>query len=87
MALDPKLLEILVDPVDKSALEVVQLPPAIAASLVEKYREQFGDEDPEVTIGLASAGGRVYPVVSDIPVMLVDHALDRSEVQAASSGE
>jgi uncharacterized protein YbaR (Trm112 family) len=87
MALDPKLLEILVDPVDKSALEVIDLPPAIAAKLVEKYREQFGEEEPEVSVGLASTGGRVYPVVSDIPVMLADHALDRSEVQAASTGE
>lgn len=87
MALDPKLLEILVDPVDKSELEVIQLPPSVASSLVEKYRDQFGDEEPEVSIGLASAGGRVYPVVSDIPVMLADHALDRAEVQAASAAE
>lgn len=82
MALDPKLLEILVCPVDKTPLEVVELPEAVCARLVEKYRSQFGDEVPEVSIGLASAAGRVYPVVSDIPVMLVDEALSLEEVEA-----
>ncbi len=80
MAIDPKLLEILVCPVDKTPLEVVDLPGGIRARLVEKYREQFKDEDPVVEIGLASPAGRVYPVVSGIPVMLVDEALSRAEI-------
>ncbi len=80
MAIDPKLLEILVCPVDKTPLEVVELPGEICARLVEKYREQFKDEDPVVEIGLASPAGRVYPVVSGIPVMLVDEALSRAEI-------
>ena len=80
MAVDPKLLEILVCPVDKTPLEVIPLPPAVCARLVEKYRDQFKDEEPVVEVGLASAAGRVYPVVSDIPVMLVDEALSLDEV-------
>ena len=80
MAIDPKLLEILVCPVDKTPLEVVELPDEIRAQLVEKYRKQFKDEDPVVEIGLASPAGRVYPVVSGIPVMLADEALSRAEI-------
>ncbi len=80
MAIDPKLLEILVCPVDKTPLEVVELPEPVRARLVEKYREQFKDEDPVVEIGLASPAGRVYPVVSGIPVMIVDEALTREEI-------
>lgn len=81
MAVDPELLEILVCPDDKSALTVLSLPSAVRARLVEKYREQFDDEEPVVEDGLACAAcGRVYPVVSDIPVMLVEEALAREEV-------
>ncbi len=79
MSVDPKLLEILVCPVDKTALEVVTLPDAVRRRLVEKYRDQFKDEEPVVEVGLVSAAGRVYPVVSGIPVMLVDEALTREE--------
>ena len=80
MAIDPKLLEILVCPVDKSPLEVVELPESVRTRLVERYREQFKDEEPVVEIGLASPAGRVYPVVSGIPVMLADEALSREEI-------
>jgi uncharacterized protein YbaR (Trm112 family) len=80
MTIDSKLLEILVCPVDKTPLEVVELPEPVRARLVEKYREQFKDEDPVVEIGLASPAGRIYPVVSGIPVMIVDDALTREEI-------
>jgi uncharacterized protein YbaR (Trm112 family) len=80
MAIDPKLLDILVCPVDKTPLEVVELPDDVRARLVDRYRDQFKGEEPVVEIGLASPAGRVYPVVSGIPVMLVDEALDRSEI-------
>ncbi len=80
MAIDPKLLDILVCPVDKTPLEVVDLSEDVRARLVERYRAQFKGEEPVVEIGLASPAGRVYPVVSGIPVMLVDEALDRSEI-------
>ena len=56
------------------------LPGEIRARLVGKYREQFKDEEPVVEIGLASPAGRVYPVVSGIPVMLADEALSRAEI-------
>jgi uncharacterized protein YbaR (Trm112 family) len=81
MAIDPKLLEILVCPVDKTPLEVVDLPERIRSQLVDRYREQFKDEEPVVEVGLASPAGRVYPVVSGIPVMLVDEALSREEIE------
>ncbi len=78
---DPKLLEILVCPVDKTPLEVVELPSHVRERLVERFRDQFKDEEPVVEVGLASPAGRVYPVVSGIPVMLVDEAFDRSELE------
>jgi uncharacterized protein YbaR (Trm112 family) len=81
MAVDPKLLEILVCPVDKTPLEVVELPESVRRRLVERYRDQFGDEEPVVEVGLASPAGRVYPVVSGIPVMLVEDALSRDELE------
>ena len=81
MSVDPKLLEILVCPVDKTQLEVVELPEAVRQRLVEKYRDQFRDEEPVVEVGLASPAGRVYPVVSGIPVMLVEEALNREEIE------
>ncbi|MBI4916047.1 MAG: Trm112 family protein [Acidobacteria bacterium] len=76
MPVDPQLLEILVCPACKTDLELVQLPQATASTLVERYREKFRDETPEVHEGLrCSACRRTYPIVSDIPVMLVDEAL------------
>ncbi len=76
MAVDPQLLEILVCPACKGDVELVPLPPEQCAMLVERYREKFRDEVPEVREGLRCAAcRRVYPVVSDIPVMLVDEAL------------
>jgi uncharacterized protein YbaR (Trm112 family) len=48
----------------------------VARAVVEKYRESLKDEEPVVTQGLScSVCGRVYPIVSDIPVMLVEEAL------------
>ena len=78
---DPKLLEILVCPVDKTPLRVVDLPERVRRELVEKYREQFKGEEPVVEVGLASEAGRVYPVVSGIPVMLADDALTLEEIE------
>lgn len=81
MALDPELLEILVCPKTKGKLEPVELPEPVRKALVEKYREHFRDEEPEVTEGLYCAeSGLVYPVISDIPIMLVDEALPASSV-------
>ena len=76
MPVDPQLLEILVCPACKADLQLVQLPAASCAMLVERYREKFRDETPQVQDGLkCSDCGRVSPIVSEIPVMLVDEAL------------
>lgn len=81
MAVDPELLSILVCPKSRGPLEVVELPAELRARLVERYREHFRDEAPVVEQGLYCAeSSLVYPIVSDIPVLLVDEALPASEI-------
>ena len=81
MAVDPELLEILVCPKTKGPLELVDLPSAVRQSLVEKYREHFRDEEPVVEQGLFCVESElVYPIVSDIPIMLVDEALPAADI-------
>ena len=81
MAVDTELLEILVCPKTKGPLEKVDLPPEVRARLVEKYREHFREEEPEVREGLYCAeSDLVYPIVSDIPIMLVEEALPGSAI-------
>ena len=82
MAVDPELLAILVCPKTKGPLELVELKDSTRKALVEKYREKFRDEEPVVTQGLYSReADLVYPIVSDIPVMLVEEALPGSEAR------
>lgn len=79
MAVDPELLAILVCPKTRGPLELVDLSDATRRALVEKYREKFRDEEPVVSQGLYSKeADLVYPIVSDIPVMLIDEALPAS---------
>ncbi len=76
MPVDPELLEILVCPQSKGELELIDLPEEVRAMVAEKYREHFRDEDPVVEQALYCAeSSLVYPIVSDIPVMLIDEAL------------
>ena len=78
---DPELLAILICPKTKGPLEKIPLPPEVRASLVERYREKFRDETPVVEEGLYSPeAGLVYPIVSDIPIMLIDEALPASSI-------
>jgi uncharacterized protein YbaR (Trm112 family) len=81
MAVDPELLEILVCPKTKGSLELVDLPETVCQGLVEKYREHFRDEEPVVEQGLfCDDSNLVYPIVSDIPIMLVDEALPATDI-------
>ncbi|HEX2253440.1 MAG TPA: Trm112 family protein [Thermoanaerobaculia bacterium] len=81
MAIDPELLEILVCPKTKGELEVVALPEEVRRRLVDRYREHFRDEEPVVEEGLYCAqSALVYPIVSEIPIMLIDEALPASEI-------
>ena len=81
MAVDPELLEILVCPKTKGSLELVELPEEVCRGLVEKYREHFRDEEPVVEQGLyCGESNLVYPIVSDIPIMLVDEALPAADI-------
>lgn len=82
MAVDEELLAILVCPESRGSLSLVSLPDRVRERLVEKYREHFRDEDPVVEQGLHCAdSSKVYPIVSDIPIMLVDEALPDSVLE------
>ena len=81
MAVDPELLEILVCPKSKGPLELVELPAEVRRTVADKYREHFRDEEPVVEQALYCAiSGLVYPIVSDIPIMLIDEALPASVI-------
>jgi len=76
MPVDPRLLELLVCPACKADLTLVTLPEATCDMLVTRFRDKFRDETPEVREGLQCSRCRhTFPIVSDIPVMLLDESL------------
>lgn len=79
MPIDAELLEILACPLCKEEVRTVSLSEAKRAAVRDKFREKFRGEEPVVEEGLQCVKcHRVYPIVSDIPVMLVDEALDEA---------
>jgi uncharacterized protein YbaR (Trm112 family) len=84
MSVDPELLEILRCPESGGELEPVELPEPVQRMLVEKYREHFRDEEPVADSGLwCRLSHLVYPVVSEIPLLLKDEALPESILAGA----
>ena len=82
MAVEQDLLDILVCPKSRAELRLVDLPPELCAKLVERYREHFPDEPPEVRQGLLCDESQLlYPIVADIPVMLIEEALPADALQ------
>ena len=79
MAVDQELLEILACPLCKEEVKLIPLSDSRRAAVRDKYREKFRGEEPVVEHGLqCTKCNRVYPIVSDIPVMLVDEAFDQT---------
>ena len=79
MAIDQELLEILACPLCKQEVKLVPLPEGYREPLRDRYREKFRGEEPVVVEGLQCVKcHRVYPIVSDIPVMLVEEAFEEA---------
>jgi uncharacterized protein YbaR (Trm112 family) len=77
MAVDQELLQILACPLCKEEVKLVALAEARRASIRDKFREKFRGEEPVVEKGLQCVKcRRIYPIVSDIPVMLVEEAFE-----------
>jgi uncharacterized protein len=77
MAVDQELLEILACPNCKEEVKLVPLSEERRTAVRDKFREKFRGEEPVVEQGLQCVKcGRIYPVVSDIPVMLIEEAFE-----------
>ncbi|MEL7059762.1 MAG: Trm112 family protein [Acidobacteriota bacterium] len=86
MSLDPDLLDILVCPKSHGELRRVELPEHLRSMLIEKYREHFRDEEPVVTEGLLCEESQLlYPIVSDIPILLEDEALAAASLEPSDA--
>ncbi len=86
MSFDAELLEILRCPESGGTLEPVPLPAELQRTLIEKYREHFRDEEPVAEIGLwCRQSHLVYPVVSEIPLLLEDEALPEAAAGVAET--
>lgn len=79
MSASQELVDLLVCPQSRGKLEWVDLPQVAQERLADKYREHFDGEEPMVAKGLLCRDSQlVYPVVADIPIMLVEEALPAS---------
>jgi uncharacterized protein YbaR (Trm112 family) len=79
MALQPQLLEILACPICKEEVRPVPLSEARRVTVRDKFRDKMRGEELVVEEGLQCVKcHRVYPIVSDIPVMLVDEAFEEA---------
>ena len=77
MPVDQELLEILACPICKEEVKLVSLDETRRISVRDKFREKFRGEEPVVEQGLQCVKcHRIYPIVSDIPVMLVEEAFE-----------
>ncbi|MEJ5167419.1 MAG: Trm112 family protein [Thermoanaerobaculia bacterium] len=75
MSIDRELLEILACPLCKKDLEVVKIEEKKAREIEEKFKQRLPEEKIYVEEGLQCIEcKRVYPIVSDIPVMLIEDA-------------
>lgn len=82
---EPEALQFLRCPESGGELEIVPLPADVARALVDKYREHFRDETPVAEEGLlCRRSGRLYPVISDIPLLLKDESLPASVLGTAT---
>ncbi len=76
MPVDAELLEILACPECKTPVVSEPITGDLAKSIVDRYRDKFKDEEPVVVDGLRCGKcGRLFPIVSEIPVMLLDEAV------------
>jgi len=79
MAIDAELLEILACPLDKEEVKQVALSERRRKAVRDKFRDKFRGEEPVVEQGLRCVKcHRVYPIVSDIPVMLIEEAFEEA---------
>src|SRR5262245_58582782 len=77
MAVDQELLEILACPLCKEEVKLVPLAEARQKAVRDKFREKFRGEEPVVDQGLQCVKcHRIYPIVSNIPIMLVEEAIE-----------
>src|ERR1700682_6468818 len=79
MTIDAELLEILACPLCKEEVKPVSLSESRRTAVRDKLRDKVRGEEPVVEQGLQCVKcHRVYPIVSDIPVMLVEEAFEEA---------
>jgi len=76
MPVDAELLEILACPECKTPVKTEPITGDLARTIADRYRDKFKDEEPVVVDGLrCEKCRRLFPIVSEIPVMLLDEAI------------